>query len=133
MSNFHLIPQDKREELCSLLPQVDQTTLLDHHSSTNYDSLILNNPAYNQPSFFSKVENPIFWNSLTEWQTMLAQGQFMDQADSPPLPLSPSPPTNSSSNKSTASSSYTRTKSTSNKDKFKVVPIYTYNRLISNA
>lgn len=137
MPTFHMLPQDKRDELCSLLPQVDQNTLLDQHSNDipyHDSSFAFNNENYNpvynpQPTFFSKTENPIFWNSLTEWQTMLSQGQFMDHAQSPPLQLSPSPPTtanNSSSNKSTASSSYRpkstkpRSPSSSKKDKFKV-------------
>jgi hypothetical protein len=147
-----MLPQDKRQELCSLLPQVDQNTFLDHPNNSNEMSfhdtnLAFNNnnnenyhPAYNQSNnFFSKTENPIFWNSLTGWQTMLAHGQFMDQAESPPLPLSPSPPTttnNSSSNKSTVSSSYRPHKSTkprspssSKKDKFKV---YYYIPIICN-
>lgn len=145
MSTFHLLSQDKRDELCSMLPQADQNALLNH--SNNYENYQppyqhhhqqhrhqpppppLNNenynPSYNNaPDFFSKTENPIFWNSLTEWQTMLGHGDFVNSES--PLQLSPSPPTttnNSSSNKSTASygsKSHKSFRATCKKDRFKV-------------
>ncbi|KAI8346201.1 hypothetical protein BD560DRAFT_338755 [Blakeslea trispora] len=111
ISTFQLLSQDKRDELCSLLPEVDQNSLLNHHPFET-DSYYYNDcygpsppPNYNQnlypSSFFSKNENPMLWNSLTDWQTMLGQGEFMDQPDSPPLPLSPSPVNNLSSSDNT--------------------------------
>ncbi|KAI9313292.1 hypothetical protein BX666DRAFT_2020762 [Dichotomocladium elegans] len=33
------------------------------------------------PSFFSKEDNPIFWAALSDWQTMLAQGNLIDNPD----------------------------------------------------
>lgn len=154
MSTFHLLSQDKRDELCSMLPQPDQNSLLNH--STNYESYQqqqqqyhhhnhnhLNNENYNPSSaynshnnnnnnfdFFSKSENPIFWNSLTEWQTMLGHGSFFNPES--PLQLSPSPPTtinNSSSNKSTTSygsKSHKPSKAPCKKDRFKVFIKLTY-------
>lgn len=144
MSTFHLLSQDKRDELCSMLPQPDQNALLNH--SNNYENYQqqqyhhhnhLNNENYNpssaynsynnnnnNPDFFSKSENPIFWNSLTEWQTMLGHGDFFNPES--PLQLSPSPPTttnNSSSNKSTTSygsKSHKPLKTSCKKDRFKV-------------
>lgn len=148
MSTFHLLSQDKRDELCSMLPQADQNSLLNH--ANNYENYQqpyqhhhhhqppppplppTNNENYNPSSnfhnnssdFFSKSENPIFWNSLTEWQTMLGHGDFVNAGS--PLQLSPSPPTttnNSSSNKSTASygsKSHKSSRATCKKDRFKV-------------
>ncbi|CAO0801050.1 unnamed protein product [Mucor circinelloides] len=147
MSTFHLLSQDKRDELCSMLPQADQNSLLNH--ANNYENYQqpyqhhhhhqppppplppTNNENYNPSSnfhnnssdFFSKSENPIFWNSLTEWQTMLGHGDFVNAGS--PLQLSPSPPTttnNSSSNKSTASygsKSHKSSRATCKKDRFK--------------
>ncbi|KAL7312023.1 hypothetical protein PS15m_007828 [Mucor circinelloides] len=146
MSTFHLLSQDKRDELCSMLPQADQNSLLNH--ANNYENYqqpyqhhhqqqppppttTTNNENYNPSSnfhnnssdFFSKSENPIFWNSLTEWQTMLGHGDFVNAGS--PLQLSPSPPTttnNSSSNKSTTSygsKSHKSSRATCKKDRFK--------------
>jgi hypothetical protein len=177
MSTFHLLSQEKRDELTSMLPEIDQTLAyppppsspqLQHPPSSpqlqhppHQHNISRDNPHhlhhfdyYNNHStpppaatttlsnnFFSKSENPIFWNTLSDWQTMLSQGEYQQQLDqhqldSPPLlPLSPSPPTttnNSSSNKSTTSTSthHNRNKSSNTtksssssgnkKDKFKV-------------
>ncbi|KAI8079669.1 uncharacterized protein B0P05DRAFT_541525 [Gilbertella persicaria] len=91
LSTFQLLSQDKREELYSLLPE-DQTPLLNHYPFDHEDGYYptcSDSFIYPQPSFFSKTENPMLWNTLTEWQTMLGQGEFLDHPDSPPLPLSP--------------------------------------------
>ncbi|KAI8969096.1 hypothetical protein BDF20DRAFT_916489 [Mycotypha africana] len=62
-------------------------------------------------NFFNKAENPVFWDHLTDWQTMLSRGDFAERPNSP-LPLSPSPPTTVNhsathkSSSSTISSSY---------------------------
>lgn len=115
MSTFHLLSPEKREDLCQMLPEMDQPSYLSH----DYESP----PSYNHNNntgFFSKVENPIFWNTLSDWQTMLGQGEYAQVS-----PPSPSPPTNSSSNKSTSTTSTLnnhRSKPSlkSKKDKFKV-------------
>lgn len=96
-----------------MLPEIDQPSYLSHdYESSSYMST-------NNTTFFSKSENPIFWNTLSDWQTMLGQGEYAQ--DSPP---SPSPPTNSSSNKSTSTTSTLNNRSKSSikskKDKFKV-------------
>ena len=122
MSTFNLLSQEKRDELSGLLPDID-THYSNQENYVDYPS---------QPSFLScKNENPVFWNVLTDWQSMLGHGEYLSQLDSP-LPLSPSPPTttnHSTSNKSTSTISTTqsysrRTKSSSSsspssKEKYK--------------
>ncbi|KAI8364319.1 hypothetical protein EDC96DRAFT_511307 [Choanephora cucurbitarum] len=122
MSTFQLLSQDRREEPYSFLPDVDQNSLLNHSFETDsyyhndcYGPSAYNQPIYPQPSFFSKNENPMLWNSLTEWQTMLGQGEFLDQPDSPPLPLSPSPVNNLSSSCKSSSPYHHRSKTKSSK------------------
>ncbi|CEP16925.1 hypothetical protein [Parasitella parasitica] len=93
-----------------------------HRNNENYNpaSDFNYNHNHNSPDFFSKSDNPIFWNSLTEWQTMLGHGEFYRPES--PLQLSPSPPTttnNSSSNKSTASCESKPHKQPCKKDRFK--------------
>ncbi|KAI9470880.1 MAG: hypothetical protein EXX96DRAFT_586061 [Benjaminiella poitrasii] len=132
MSTFQLLSQDKREELCSMLPEIDQNTLLSHHSDYYDTNSCLNHVDYysyyhNQTyspyqcqfghagfdgyhgNFFSKSDNPVFWSNLTEWQTMLSRGDMIDQPDSPSLTLSPAVTTETNnsccSHKSSASSS----------------------------
>ncbi|KAI8082066.1 Asx homology domain-containing protein [Thamnidium elegans] len=120
LSNFHLLSQEKREELYQMLPEKDQPSYLSHdiesHSYVNSNNNV-----------FSKSENPILWNTLSDWQTMLGQGEYHHHhrrhQDFPP---SPSPPTNSSSNKSTSTTSthhlysqQPKSKCPSKKDKFK--------------
>ncbi|KAI9244236.1 hypothetical protein BY458DRAFT_591466 [Sporodiniella umbellata] len=58
LSNFQLLSQEKRDELCQLLPTVD--TLPQSSSLTI------------SPSLFSKQGNPVFWNTLDEWQQRLS-------------------------------------------------------------
>ncbi|KAI7899952.1 uncharacterized protein BX663DRAFT_477505 [Cokeromyces recurvatus] len=131
MSTFQLLSQDKRDELCSLVPEIDQSTLLNHqndyyegNSYLNHHNIDYYNYYHNQPyspyqcqignghsNFFSKAGNPVFWNSLTEWQAMLSQSELIDQADSPPLTLSP--PVTSTRNNSTASNKSTTSSSSS--------------------
>lgn len=123
MSNFHLLSQEKREELYLMLPEKDQPSYLSH----DIESLSYVNTNNN---VFSKSENPIFWNTLSDWQSMLGQGEYQhhNHRRHQDFPPSPSPPTNSSSNKSTSTTSthhlYSqqhKSKSPSKKDKFKVL------------
>jgi hypothetical protein len=103
MSTFQLLPHDKRQELCSLLPQVDQESLLSPVDSFYYDD---------EPSFFSKVDNSVLWDSISDWQSMLGQGVFMP--DSPPVvPFSPP--------KSTCSSNKPKPRNNVKKEKIKVL------------
>jgi hypothetical protein len=140
MSNFQLLSQEKKDELCQLLPDIDlrhqsassssNYSQLDHLNHDSYDYNNHNNNNSSHPTFLtSKNENPIFWNTLSDWQTMLGQGEYY--LSHPPLPLSPPTTTttnNSSSNKSTSTTSTLNnnnnnrqksTKSNSKKDKFK--------------
>ncbi|KAG1147908.1 hypothetical protein G6F37_001930 [Rhizopus arrhizus] len=60
LSNFQLLSQEKRDELCQLLPVVDtipQSTLTV------------------SPLLFSKQENPIFWSTLSEPERVLSQDE----------------------------------------------------------
>lgn len=165
MSTFSLLSQEKRDEIVSMLPEVDQTspyplanTSLSHDTHFDYynNHHSQNNSTTTTPiatttlnqNFFTKSENPIFWNTVSDWQSMLSQGEFilhqqieqqLDSSSSPPLlpSSSPSPPittnNSSTSNKSTTSNSssshHNRVKSTNatksdssssnKKDKFK--------------
>ncbi|KAG2200679.1 hypothetical protein INT47_005835 [Mucor saturninus] len=110
LSTFHLLSPEKREDLCQMLPEIDQPSYLSHDYESTPPSSYPNN------TFFSKAENPIFWNTLSDWQTMLGG----DYAQLPPA--SPSPPTHSSSNKSTSTTSTLNNRKPSiksKKDKFK--------------
>ncbi|KAG0772996.1 hypothetical protein G6F22_015259 [Rhizopus arrhizus] len=75
LSNFQLLSQEKKDELCQLLPIVDTTP----QSSTLTVS----------PSLFSKQENPIFWSTLSEWQTLLSQGELIIDQPETALQLKP--------------------------------------------
>ncbi|CDS11321.1 hypothetical protein LRAMOSA03584 [Lichtheimia ramosa] len=63
-STFQLLPPNDQAELARMLPSVD------------------NNANTIQPSFFSRQENPIFWNALDDWQTMLGNGELSDSSSS---------------------------------------------------
>lgn len=126
MSTFHLLSQEKRDELCQLLPEVDQSMYYHHNNNSNSSShtsggnqldhlnheVNIPNHHYadnnsfvpNHPTFFaSKNENPIFWNTLSDWQSMLGHNEYYNH---PQPPLSPPTTTNnSSSNKSTSTTS----------------------------
>ncbi|KAI8977953.1 Asx homology domain-containing protein [Pilobolus umbonatus] len=120
VSNFQLLSQEKREELCQLLPDIDYST----HSPLDHSI-----DPYVAPSFFSKAENPSFWNALYEWQEILSTGQFMEQFDSPTFPLSPSPPSTISCKSSIKLKSKSKPKSkvaSTKKDKFKEEPFESY-------
>ncbi|CAO3658909.1 hypothetical protein G6F70_000775 [Rhizopus microsporus] len=77
LSNFQLLSQEKREELCQLLPVVDTT------QNPQSSSLTIS------PSFFSKQTNPIFWDTLTEWQALLSQGEIIIDQPETTLQLKP--------------------------------------------
>lgn len=112
MSTFQLLSQEKKQELCSMLPPVDQHMLLNHESLDSYY----------EPTFFTKSENSYFWDSLSEWQTMLGQGEFM-QPESPSSPYSPSPPTSTNNSSKTVCSNRgksTKSRHNARKDKIKV-------------
>lgn len=84
-----------------MLPEKDQPSYLSH----DIESLSYVNTNNN---VFSKSENPIFWNTLSDWQSMLGQGEYQHhnhRRHHQDFPPSPSPPTNSSSNKSTSTTS----------------------------
>ncbi|KAI8145059.1 hypothetical protein BJV82DRAFT_512005 [Fennellomyces sp. T-0311] len=62
-SAFQLLSSGEQDELARLLPTVD----------TNESRIT--------EAFFSKEQNPIFWNALDDWQTMLAAGDLSTYAD----------------------------------------------------
>ncbi|KAG1444088.1 hypothetical protein G6F56_010436 [Rhizopus delemar] len=83
LSNFQLLSQEKRDELCQLLPIVDTVQYPEPCPSTFAVS----------PSLFSKQENPVFWSTLSEWQTLLSQGDIFDQPQTTPTkPTKPKKP-----------------------------------------
>ncbi|KAI9276998.1 hypothetical protein BDA99DRAFT_494615 [Phascolomyces articulosus] len=61
-SAFQLLSSNEQDELARLLPTMD----------TNDNKTITE-------AFFSKDQNPIFWNALDDWQSMLANGDFNQQ------------------------------------------------------
>ncbi|KAI8342022.1 hypothetical protein BC941DRAFT_415147 [Chlamydoabsidia padenii] len=116
--NFQQLPREKQEELARLLPAPDTcitpTTSTGNNlaypssrssSSTSLSSDDLITTPHNSihSSFFSPVENPVFWSALDDWQLMLASGQMVfqkEQAPHEPPPQSSSPSSSSSSSSS---------------------------------
>lgn len=114
VSNFQLLSQDKKDELCQMLPDMDYSS----HSSL--DPL----EPFMPPSFFNKADNPSFWNALYEWQEVLSSGQYLP-FDSPTI--SPSPPSTTSCKSSLKpKSKKSKVVSSTKKDKFKEEPFESF-------
>ncbi|KAG0167685.1 hypothetical protein DFQ28_010235 [Apophysomyces sp. BC1034] len=60
-STFQLLAPEQRDLLARLLPDIDTTT------EDCFKTIA--------PSFFSRTDNPIFWNALDDWQSTLASGE----------------------------------------------------------
>ncbi|KAI9494884.1 hypothetical protein BDB00DRAFT_882607 [Zychaea mexicana] len=71
-SAFQLLSSNEQDELARLLPTVDATTTT---TTTNNNTNSESNKTITE-AFFSKDQNPIFWNALDDWQTMLAHGEL---------------------------------------------------------
>ncbi|KAI8092999.1 Asx homology domain-containing protein [Halteromyces radiatus] len=95
LTNFQLLPPEKQDELAKLLPTPDTITTIDHmaylpscpsSASTSSTSLPLDESlttttTHLHPSFFSRNKNPVFWNALDDWQSMLVAGDLMNQKE----------------------------------------------------